>query len=667
MSKPAPPPTKKLANPIEGFGNGPPPPPLEESTSVWAAVADASSGLTVDQLGNTMASWYDSAKDRLGYVADAIEETVDGFAEAIEDAVGLGEEDGIEKTCRNGHPLVEKSGTAVAFLSTRPCDICAADIERGDPRWNCFQCSYDVCKKCHKGQVRPRQKVAHAEDPSERSAVDWVVEVEAICIGGDLDAFVSRVRVTCKNKEEQEEVGKLVSEQLLNEVDSDAIHRILYVVQAVIGGDLPEATAQIKTLCLSKLEKLRTLPVVGKVAIDVLETLRAVDAGADPKTTASKRSVAAAPAAPVDLLGMDEPAAPTTQNKVAVASSRVKEKPKQQDLLDFSTDVTPPALPPPAKSSGTSLKPTAPFAKGDHVQAVWAGNGQTYPAIVQSCTATHVEVQWLRASFNADPSQKFVSDVGDDLTHCNVLLQNIKGKVSTAASRSQPQTSDLLGTDDDDLNAVFSGQPAAPVSNGPAPAVAQPAPQPFLSAPSQQTVAATPLGGAGNAPAAVMNGIAATAVTGMAALGSGPQFLQGGSGGGNGSAFGIGAPQSTGLGFSSSAGGLGGSPMGLQSGPGGALGSPMAFGQMGGAAPADSGMGGFGSFGSQMSPGLVQPANGAGRGMIGGYGTSSLSTGSMIKGKDANNPWESLSTPVTQHDTLKIGDAFEIARIKPKT
>mmetsp|Transcript_42202 Transcript_42202/g.91981 ORF Transcript_42202/g.91981 Transcript_42202/m.91981 type:complete len:378 (+) Transcript_42202:1006-2139(+) len=377
---------------------------------------------------------------------------------------------------------------------------------------------------------------------------------------------------------------------------------------------------------------------------------------------------------------MDEPAAPTTQSKVAVTSTRVKEKPKQQDLLDFSSDVTPPALPPPARSSGASLKPTAPYAKGDHVQAVWAGNGQTYPAIVQSCTATHVEVQWLRASFNSDPSQKFVSDVGDDLTHCNILLQSIKSKVSTTASRSQPQTSDLLGTDGDDLNAVFSGQPAAaPVSNGFTPAVAQPAPQPILSAPSQLPAApaASPLGGAGNAPAAVMNGIAATAVTGMAALGSGPQFSQAsgstataltgmaglGSGppfppasGGPGMGFGTGAPQMAGFaGFPAAAGGFGGGPTGFQTG--GAMGSQLAFGHMGGAAPVDSGMGGFSMLGSQ-------PSGGAGRGIIGGYG---VSAGSMAKGKDANNPWESLSTPVTQHDTLKIGDAFEIARIKPKT
>merc|ERR1711998_181383 len=54
------------------------------------------------------------------------------------------------------------------------------------------------------------------EDDGERSGVQWIDIVAAICDEGDLDNFVLKVRSECANAGEEREVGGLLSEQLLS-------------------------------------------------------------------------------------------------------------------------------------------------------------------------------------------------------------------------------------------------------------------------------------------------------------------------------------------------------------------------------------------------------------------------------------------------------------------
>mmetsp|Transcript_81019 Transcript_81019/g.216342 ORF Transcript_81019/g.216342 Transcript_81019/m.216342 type:complete len:555 (+) Transcript_81019:90-1754(+) len=362
----------KLPNRIEGFGNGPPPPPLPESTAdvLWSAVAESWSGTDVE---GTFSGWLTSASDAVENMVTAFDEAVDGIADALDEVVGgmLDEDEewpDTQRTCPAGHQVEEKSGAAVAYLSTRACDMCTAPIPRGHPRWSCATCNYDMCRLCFRRQgvqnatatgavAQPRQpatpdvstavgriRVRVHRDNGQRSGVDWVSEVALICKSGSIEEFVARVRNRCANAAEQGEVGRHLADQLLNEVEADDIHRVLYVIQGVFQADLKAAKDEIEVKCRVKLQRLQTTPRFKSLAAELVQMLPARTGTAVLVASNVEQSAAtqATSAGPVDLLDMDTPA------PAATATQPETTKSDASDLLQLTSQASNPSPTKPA-------------------------------------------------------------------------------------------------------------------------------------------------------------------------------------------------------------------------------------------------------------------------------------------------------------------------------
>mmetsp|Transcript_59359 Transcript_59359/g.130045 ORF Transcript_59359/g.130045 Transcript_59359/m.130045 type:complete len:580 (+) Transcript_59359:94-1833(+) len=358
----------KLPNRIEGFGNGPPPPPLPESTAdvLWSAVTESWSGTDVE---GTFSGWFTSASDAVENMVTAFDEAVDGIADALDEVVGgmLDEDEEwpeTQRTCPAGHQVEEKSGAAVAYLSTRACDMCSAPIPRGHPRWSCATCNYDMCRLCFRRQgvqnaaapgagAQQRQpatpdvstaagriRVRVHRDNGQRSGVDWVAEVAEICKSGSIEEFVARVRNRSANAAEQGEVGRHLADQLLNEVEADDIHRVLYVIQGVVEGDLKAAKDEIEVKCKVKLQRLQAAPRFKALATELVQTIQP-RTPAEPAAASSGGEQAASTGAgavePVDLLDMDTP--------VPVATNTPSE-PTTSDAADLLQLGSPPSADP---------------------------------------------------------------------------------------------------------------------------------------------------------------------------------------------------------------------------------------------------------------------------------------------------------------------------------
>lgn len=171
------------------------------------------------------------------------------------------------------------------------------------------------------GRIRIR---AH-RDSRQRSGVDWVSEVSQICQSGAIDQFVARVRNRCANACEQGEVGRHLADQLLNEVEPDVIHRVLYVIQGVLHAELKAARDEIEVRCKVKLQRLQATPRFKSLATELVEVLQLQTAAA-PSSSLTASGTASPPAATVDLLDMEAPVAePAQQNNLDTP-----------DLLDLS-------------------------------------------------------------------------------------------------------------------------------------------------------------------------------------------------------------------------------------------------------------------------------------------------------------------------------------------
>eukprot|EP00747_Dinoflagellata_sp_TGD_P222647 gnl/TRDRNA2_/TRDRNA2_94349_c0_seq1.p1 gnl/TRDRNA2_/TRDRNA2_94349_c0~~gnl/TRDRNA2_/TRDRNA2_94349_c0_seq1.p1 ORF type:complete len:407 (-),score=69.41 gnl/TRDRNA2_/TRDRNA2_94349_c0_seq1:98-1213(-) len=119
-----------------------------------------------DILSRNCVSFCREFSDRLG--VDGVPLWVDSFAKAgsnahlLDDKVLQGEDDGEEVRDPEGHgcKLVVQSFLG-GFFESIECEDCEKELERGEPRWRCDVCDFDLCKPC---SLRRRQhaKIAAA-------------------------------------------------------------------------------------------------------------------------------------------------------------------------------------------------------------------------------------------------------------------------------------------------------------------------------------------------------------------------------------------------------------------------------------------------------------------------------------------------------------------------
>eukprot|EP00928_Gymnodinium_smaydae_P040189 TRINITY_DN2729_c1_g2_i1.p1 TRINITY_DN2729_c1_g2~~TRINITY_DN2729_c1_g2_i1.p1 ORF type:complete len:595 (-),score=160.09 TRINITY_DN2729_c1_g2_i1:103-1887(-) len=387
--------SKELKKRIEGFGNGPMPPPVSENPAdiLWGRVSE-------DQ---TFMSWYDSARSSVNSVLDAVDDTVNAIADAVDDTIAavIGEDD--EPELPPGPPPRRGGGEGSTGKSNG-----------GD------------------GTAKKKKKKV---DSGERSGVDWKEVVTNICVEGDLEEFVLNVRGQVKNDFEEREVGGLLADALLNEVKAGPTLRILHVLQAVVADDNLEAAQEvIRTRCATKLGKLQASPCFAKLSTEILGDFQAKKEDETSAASSSTAKKAAAPAPPTtDLLDMAAPAAPAPKAKPSKSAAAAE----PEDLIGLSApsaapaaSAAVPALAPPKASANGLVR------RGTRVRAVWAGDGKVYPAVVESVRGKEVVLNWMRRSAASTAAESFVCDVGDDTTHETVNLADVQVVSGPPAARS---------------------------------------------------------------------------------------------------------------------------------------------------------------------------------------------------------------------------------------
>lgn len=311
-----------LRNRIEGFGNGPMPPPIDDTFE--------------DRLHNALASdetigeWYTSARASVDAMATAFDNAVNNIADAIEDTVAavVGDEDPWEE------PAPKTNG------------------QRGQG------------KKNQQGK----------EDNSERSGVKWDEVVASIIEGGDLETFVLNVRAQCANIEEEREVADVLAQHLIDSQKNSSTLRILHVMQAVIDGDLPNVRDQIRIKAAAKLEKLQTQGCFKSLSVEVL--------GRTGSASSSQQNASAA-APPADLLSME---APQTAAKASAEKQQPMDlldasaQPAPLDLLD-SVAAPPISSPAPAGSTQNRAAPKAKAQVPDLLSLAEPAASSTIPGL----------------------------------------------------------------------------------------------------------------------------------------------------------------------------------------------------------------------------------------------------------------------------------------------
>jgi len=331
-------------NRIHGFGNGPPPPPLPETPTdyLWDAFASASESLSAPDIQDTFSSWYSSALEQFDAVVDALDETVDNIADALEEAVG-GQQD-------------------------------ASPAQRGS-----FQ-------PVGSPDAVPRVLVASA---GEMSDTDWPAEISGIYSGGNIEEFVAKIKARSKSDEEQCFVGDTMAEQFLNEVDHEALQRILIIFLVVIQRGLKLCARRLEARCSVKLRKMKNVALCARTAEDVLAALDQMEAEAESSAAAKSAPPAAAPE--VDLIDLGDGDASSQSHSGGGVSGSV----------------------------GQAL------SEGDQITAVWPGDGRVYPAFVERADADSILVNWRRPAGIRSAGDRFVGDVGDDSTHRKIARRDV--------------------------------------------------------------------------------------------------------------------------------------------------------------------------------------------------------------------------------------------------
>lgn len=378
--------SSSLRNRIEGFGSEPDPAPESSWWGSWSALQGSESSWGKDKRFEGFVS---SAKAGLNSMLEAVDGTVNRVADRVDDVFDtiVGESDSMD-----GDDDANQRRTE-------------GDAAQGEKK--------DGAKSSTVATDRD------GEDDGTRSGMDWARKVSSLCEdGGDIEEFILVLRSQSKNEFEEKEVGGMLADQLLKEVKTDGVLRVLHIMQAMVSdGNLDHAIEEVRTRCAMKLKKLRASPLFGALAGDVggpeLDA-KAAAASADASKAASDSKPA--PAAAESLLDLSSQPSSATPAKQAG---------NEVDLLGLA-----PAAPVAAASSASSAA-AAPqsgrkdFVPGQLVQAVWAGDGQRYPAVVERVTTDFVMVHWMRRAVISAPEEKFVCEVGDDSSHRSIPRENV--------------------------------------------------------------------------------------------------------------------------------------------------------------------------------------------------------------------------------------------------
>mmetsp|Transcript_104887 Transcript_104887/g.185292 ORF Transcript_104887/g.185292 Transcript_104887/m.185292 type:complete len:498 (-) Transcript_104887:119-1612(-) len=389
-----------LRNRIEGFGNAPMPPPVAESFE--------------DRLHNALASdetigeWYTNARASMDSLATAFDNAVNNIADAIEDTVSavVGDDDPWEDPAPKGN-----------------------------------------------GQRKQSKKKEAKFDDGERSGVKWDEVVTSIMEGGDLETFVLQVRAQCANIQEEREVADVLAQQLIDSEKTSSTLRVLYIMQAITEGDLPNVRDQIRIKAAAKLEKLQGSATFKALAVQVL--------GRTATASNSQQNAAesAAKSAPADLLSLHEEA-PAAKAKAAPK----KEKKQPTDLLDASAE--------PATTGTTDLlgavSPAPAVASAPSTQAGAAQKSakakSTEPADLLSLGETAPIAAALSIPGLQPPPKSNISPLS---APTNPGLMNLVDLTSTASSAPAPQ-SDLFPNfaAPQPMNSIPVGAPLLGMSQG---------------------------------------------------------------------------------------------------------------------------------------------------------------------------------------------------------
>eukprot|EP00927_Polykrikos_kofoidii_P030503 TRINITY_DN26215_c0_g1_i2.p1 TRINITY_DN26215_c0_g1~~TRINITY_DN26215_c0_g1_i2.p1 ORF type:complete len:740 (-),score=185.05 TRINITY_DN26215_c0_g1_i2:174-2165(-) len=508
------------------------PPPVPESpvSAFWSSVAEGDSSLM---------GWYDAARVSVNSVMDKVDDTVNAIAEAVDDTIAayIGDDDPVAP------------GPSSQYNPTDQDDSGGSGDEKPAKRNAGASASASAKKKDQVGK----------DDDKERNVI-WPVMVSDICLKGDLEEFVLKVRGYIKEDSDEVEFGEVLSNQLLDEVTSEAILRILHVMQAVVSdGNLTAATEVIRARCGTKLTKLQASgSMFGKVAADVLgdrkvkKRPKGEASETAPEATAKANGTTAAPAGktppppppPADLLDMMDvgQVAPATASAAATpaaaAAPSAAAKPNVQDDLLFGFGGTsgaapsavarttvPVLAPPPAVGASAASRATPAFKNGDLVTATWDGDGKRYPAIVDRLIGSRVTVRWMRRSATSSPSEAFVSEVGDDGTHEGVMLADLQpyqpGGLNKSTAAAKPsQNLDFLDFDNSTKSQAQTTSLAdADIKQSPVDMLGSL--PPTLDMTFGFPAAAPPSGGALPASAGVLGGGAAASSQGVVGCGGG--------------------------------------------------------------------------------------------------------------------------------------------------
>eukprot|EP00929_Paragymnodinium_shiwhaense_P053044 TRINITY_DN26561_c0_g1_i1.p1 TRINITY_DN26561_c0_g1~~TRINITY_DN26561_c0_g1_i1.p1 ORF type:complete len:549 (+),score=165.77 TRINITY_DN26561_c0_g1_i1:108-1754(+) len=391
---------------IEGFGNEPMPPPVNENP-VDRLMEDAG-----------LMNWWGSARDSVNAMLDVVDDTVNAMADAVDDTISaiIGEDD--------------------------------------DPPPEGYEQQGDAPS----GRTSNRREGGHADsddEGEEPSNVDFEKVVAEICTsGGDLEEFVMAVRGMIKTDADEKKFGVTLTEQLLNEVQQEATLRTLHVMKAVVADDnLALARDVVRSRAATKLKKLQATAMFASVAKDILGGAKASASSSEKKNGEAKKQ--GTPAPTENLLDL---AAPATSSS---STSAVAPKQDMEDLLGFGDA---PAASPAAAATGPvpalAPPPGATAQRGQRVSALWAGDGKLYPALVETVRGQTVTVRWLRRGAADPPGQAFVCDVGDDSLHESLDIKNVH-PLGSGSSR-QRNSNDLVDLD----TPVAASEAAAPPLTG---------------------------------------------------------------------------------------------------------------------------------------------------------------------------------------------------------